>query len=167
MPDFWVIIAHSSGLTVILRFLSIKIEQLTSPFQFLAVTVSRCYSVTVGDILLQFSRYQDKVFCIILTYILICAKICGNGFLNFAPQNLESFRSQKISSQKTKVDLGGLYNVNGRKIKNTFPHIFNNLSVILVAKFKVDVSKTLRGDSFPLKLYFFNKNWQHCILATF
>ena len=36
----------------------------------------------------------------------------------------------------------------------------------VLAKFEVDISKTVGGDSFPVNLYFFNKNWQHFKLAT-
>ena len=36
----------------------------------------------------------------------------------------------------------------------------------VLAKCLVDISKTVGGDSFPVNLYFFNKNWEHCKLAT-
>ena len=62
---------------------------------------------------------------------------------------------QKISSQKSKVD-GGRGNKYFR-----FHRFFYNLVEGPPAKFVVDISKTVGGDRFPVKLYFFQR-----ILAT-
>ena len=54
----------------------------------------------------------------------------------------------------------------GEKYRNSVRTDFKPIHGGVVTKFEVDISKNVGADSFPVNLYFFLKNWQHCKLAT-
>ena len=98
-------------------------------------------SYSFQDIGMRFAAFYSQ---------LICAKIYATEFWILASNFFWLWRALK--------------NLRGKKLKFRCDRFFKNLVVSVLVKFEVEISKTL-GDGFAVHL-FFNKNWQHCKLAT-
>ena len=102
-----VISTISLGFAVILWFFRKK-STVDISVHVIAVPASR------KNYLLQFSRYRDRFAAFYLQ--LNCAKICGNGFLNFCLNFFTALQSQKKNWKKFFLTLKGSKKFWGQKM---------------------------------------------------
>ena len=79
----------------------------------------------------------------------------------------DAFFTQSVSRGKHLKKITKLFSGTINKIKKMFQISIDKLVVSrMKKKTHPNILKTVGGDIFPVNIYFFNKNWQHCKLAT-
>ena len=104
----------------------------------------------------RFLRYRNEVCSNRLRTEL--RKNLWYGFLNFCPLKSKKFEFF-LNLEESKM-------LRGEKSKFRCHKVFKNSVMSVLAKFEVNILKTVGGHSFPVNLWFFNRSWKHWKLAT-